>query len=51
MYLEAFGMAWDVEVVNGDLGVVSYETSTICAGGHTFSADPKEKKKQEKNSI
>lgn len=40
MYLEAFRMARDVEVLNGDLGVISYETPTVCAGGHTLSADP-----------
>lgn len=39
MYLEAFGMARDVEMVDGDLGVLSYELTAVRTGGHTHSTE------------
>lgn len=38
-YLEAFRMARDVEVVDGDLGVFSYKLPAVRTGGHTHSAE------------
>lgn len=32
-YLEAGGMAVDIEVLDGDLGIISHQLSAVCTGG------------------
>lgn len=32
-YLEAGGVAVDIEVLDGDLGIIAHQLSAVCTGG------------------